>query len=119
MATFPILKTGAVAQYPVTRTLQFSTKILRFVDGTEQRFREFKRPLRRWVIRLDLLDEGELAAVEDFFQSQQGRAGSFSFTDPWDGTPYPNCSLDHDGMDAYLQGPDRGRATLIVRENAY
>ena len=118
MTMFPILKTGAVAQYPATRTLQFSTKVLRFVDGSEQRFREFKRPLRRWVIRLDLLDEAELAGIEEFFQWQQGRAGSFLFTDPWDGTPYPNCSFDQDGLDAHLQSPDRGSTLLIVRENA-
>ena len=119
MAMFPTLKTGAVAQYPATRTLAFSTKVLRFIDGSEQRFREFKRPLRQWTIRLDLLDEDETAAVETFFQSEQGRAGSFTFTDPWDGTTYPDCSLDHDTVDIDAEGPDRGRVALVVRENAH
>jgi hypothetical protein len=57
MATFPALRTGAVAQYPSERHMRFSTRVLEFVDGQEQRFREFSRGLRRWVIHLDLLDD--------------------------------------------------------------
>ena len=39
---FPTLKTGAVMQYPGKRILQFSTDVVRFLDGTEQRYREYK-----------------------------------------------------------------------------
>jgi hypothetical protein len=117
MGNFPLLKTGAVAQYPITRIIRFSTDVVRFLDGTEQRFREYSSPIRKWVIRLDLLDEEEMSKMEEFFLSEQGRSGDFSFTDPWDGTEYPSCSLDSDTVDLGFRGPARGRTTLVISEN--
>ena len=96
---FPTLKTGAVMQYPAKRMLRFNTDVIRFLDGTEQRFRDNSSVLHRWIIQLDLLDEAELAALDQFFCLNQGRFGSFSFTDPWDGTVYPNCSLADDAFE--------------------
>jgi hypothetical protein len=63
VATFPTLKTGAVAQYGSSRTRGFSTQVFRFLDGSEQRFQDYGAPLRRWTIRLSLLDEAELNAL--------------------------------------------------------
>jgi hypothetical protein len=117
MSNFPLLKTGAVLQYPATRHIQNSTCVLRFVDGTEQRFREYQSPIRRWTVRLDLLDETEMAAMEEFLTSQQGQSGCFSFTDPWDGTVYANCSLESDVIPLEFGGLFRGRTTLVVKEN--
>ncbi len=117
MASFPTLKTGVVAQYPSDRARQFSTQVLRFLDGSEQRFPEYGVPLRRWLIRLDWLDEAELVKVEQFFENQDGRAGTFSFTDPWDGTVYPNCSFDSDVLALEYQGQGRGKTSVVVKEN--
>ncbi len=114
---FPTLKTGAVMQYPAKRTLQFSTDIIRFLDGTEQRFRDDPSVLHQWTIQLELLDETELAAIDQFFETNQGRFESFSFTDPWDGTVYPNCSLAKDTFAFQLSGEMRGNTTLMVCEN--
>jgi hypothetical protein len=119
MSTFPSLKTGAVLQYPATRDTRHSTCVLRFLDGSEQRFREHAGPLRRWVIRLSLLEESEMARLEEFFQSQQGRAGEFAFTDPWDGAAYPNCSLENDALRLDFEDLMRGRADIIIREDRY
>ncbi len=117
MATFPTLKTGAVAQYGSSRTRGFSTQVFRFLDGSEQRFQEYRGPLRTWTIRLSLLDEAELAALEAFFASQGGRAGTFAFADPWDGTVYANCSFGEDQLASQYAGPARGAANVTVKEN--
>jgi hypothetical protein len=117
MAAFPKLKTGAVLQYPGTRTLRFSSQVLRFIDGTEQTYRTSGTAIRRWEIRLELLDEGELADIERFFLDNQGAFGSFAFTDPWDGEEYPDCSLEKDDMAVEMYEEMRGRTLLIVREN--
>ncbi len=114
---FPPLKTGAVVQYPAKRTLQFHTDIIRFLDGTEQRFRDNPAILHEWTIQLDLLDEAELATLDQFFVTNQGRFGSFSFTDPWDGTVYPNCRLKNDSFRFQLGAEMRGKATVTVCEN--
>ena len=117
MATFPILKTTAVAQYPATRYVQFRNQTVRFVDGTEQRYRDASGPLHRWGIRLSELDESEMAAIEAFFAANQGAFASFAFTDPWDGQVYPNCSLAGDLLDARAIAEMRGTTSLTVVEN--
>lgn len=117
MATFPALKTGAVAQYGSSRTRGFSTRVFRFLDGSEQRFQEYGAPLRRWTIRLSLLDEAELTQLEAFFASQGGQAGTFAFPDPWDGTVYANCSFGDDQLVLQYVGQARGAATVTVKEN--
>ena len=117
MANFPALKTGAVAQYGSDRSRQFSTQVLRFIDGSEQRITGYGTPLRVWVIRLDLLDESELENLEQFFEDEGGRAGSFSFTDPWDGTAYPSCSFASDDLALQFEGAARGKTQVVVKEN--
>src|SRR6185436_1651800 len=116
MPTFPTLKTGAVAQYPATRRLRFQNQAVRFVDGTEQRYRDSARALHRWEIALYLLDEGEVAAVENFFAAVSGGSGAFAFTDPWDGVEYANCSLESDGLEVTAQGEMRGATRLAILE---
>ena len=117
MANFPSLKTGAVAQYPATRRIRYQNQALRFVDGTEQRYRDCAGPLRRWEIRLSQLDEGEIAALEEFFAAKQGTCGSFAFTDPWDGATYPDCSLEADALGLEAVAEMSGTTFLTVIQN--
>jgi hypothetical protein len=117
VAAFPALKTGSVAQYPSERALQYLTVVHEFVDGSEQRSGEFGLPLRKWLIRLELLDEGELFRLEQFFIEQGGATGSFSFTDPWDEAEYLDCSFEGDEIDLVFQGHGEGKTLLIVKEN--
>jgi hypothetical protein len=114
MAGFPKLKTGAVAQYPIARELRVQNQAVRFVDGSYQRYRDAAGTLRRWTIRLDLLDEGELGAVEEFFLARQGAYDAFTFTDPWDGTDYDHCRLEGDTAALVSAGEMRGGTTLTV-----
>jgi hypothetical protein len=117
MSDFPQLKTGAVMQYPASKTLRHAARVMRFLDGAEQRYREYSSAMRRWVVRLDLLDEEELARLQQFFSEVRGQAGEFSFQDPWDGTVYPSCSLENDELAVELAGEMRGSTLVIVREN--
>ncbi|SRR6266545_2302223 len=117
MSTFPKLKTDAVLQYPTVSGLKFANARLRFVDGREQRFRTQAAALRRWEVQLDLLDESETAELEAFFAASEGVLGSFQFTDPWDGTEYPDCSLERDGIEVVKAAEMRGRTVLRIREN--
>ena len=117
MAAFPTLRTGAVAQYPSTRHVRVETNVIRFVDGAEQRFRATAGLVRRWEIRLQAADATELAAIETFFLEQQGRFGSFSFTDPWDGVEYADCSFEEDTFEARHLTETRSAARMIIRAN--
>jgi hypothetical protein len=115
MATFPVLRSGAVAQYPLSRRTTFQTEILKFVDGSEQRYANQAVPVRSWTIQLDALDEGELAAVRQFFRLQEGPASNFTFTDPITGTVYTNCMFDQASATGDLKDVSRGAATMTIR----
>jgi hypothetical protein len=117
MITFPVLKTGAVAQYPAQRSVSKSTWIGRFVDGSEQRFSNQAGPLHRWTVNLSLLTEAEAIAIREFIDNVSGRFESFSFTDPWDGAGYASCSLDTDTSAIEWLGENNARTTLVIREN--
>jgi len=117
MSDFPLLKTGTAAQYPLSRSFQCSTQLLRFVDGTEQRFRDYPTPLRRWTVGLAMLDEEEMGRLEDLFLTEQGASGAFSYTDPEDGATYPDSSLDGESIELEYDEPGRGGAAIITREN--
>src|SRR3954452_25337729 len=86
---FPVLKTSAVAQYPLERSLRSSTQSVRFMDGGRQSFPMRGRTLRSWNVRLDLLDEQELGELIAFADAQGGTP--FAYTDPVTGAEVPRC----------------------------
>jgi len=116
MATFPVLKTGAVAQYPLDRGVRFSTQAVRFMDGSQQRFRLYGAGLRRWTLKLDQLDEQELGAVIAFVE-QQGSA-AFAFTDPLTGANAATCMISGQQFDATMSREMNGQTTVVIEEIA-
>jgi hypothetical protein len=115
--TFPQLKTGAVMQYPGSRTHNCSTNVAQFLDGSEQRFREWRKPRRRWVVRLDILDDTEISKLEEFFLAVRGATSEFEFVDPFDGIVYSHCSFEDQVMCMSWSSFGSGEARLIVRQS--
>ena len=48
MFTFPKTLANTLLQYPTSRQVRYSTQVLRFVGGEEQRYALAGVPLRRW-----------------------------------------------------------------------
>jgi hypothetical protein len=117
MATFPSLKTGAVAQYPLKTAFNYQADIVWFLDGSEQRFRNSPSVLHQWEIDLAKLDETELAVIEQFFLGNQGPTLSFSFQDPETNDVYPSCSVSPTELALTFSGPLSGSTTILIREN--
>jgi hypothetical protein len=117
MATFPQLKTGAIAQYPIVRRQEYRNQTVRFVDGLDQRYRDNGGARQRWEIHLNDLDEAELAEIEEFFTVNQGTFGSFAFADPWDGRVYSDCSLEGDDIGLTTLAEMRGLTKITVVRN--
>jgi len=115
MATFPsLLKTGAVAQMPLVRATTFVTQSVRFLDGSRQTWSISGAGLRRWDLRLDRLDEAELAAVMAF--AEEIGTGTFSFTDPVTGETAAKCVIAGWLVATALAGDLNGAATLGIEE---
>lgn len=117
MVSFPALSTGCVAQYPSRRETETKTRVLTYVDGSEQRFRQLGVARRRWIIRLQNATEREVSAIEAFFVLLRGSADTFSFFDPWDGKKYDNCSLESDQIELRYVGHGRCATALVIRTN--
>lgn len=116
MTTFPALSSGAIAQYPLQINFSWITQVVRFLDGTDQRCIVRARRLRYWVIKLSLLNDSELAQLEEFFDGQQGNFGLFNFPDPSSDQVIPNCRLASPQFSCLYVGPDHGSAGLTVME---
>ncbi|MBV8864868.1 MAG: DUF2460 domain-containing protein [Acidobacteriaceae bacterium] len=113
---FPLLSTGAVAQYPLIVTTGQSSQVIRFLDGTDQRYRMQGRMLRQWEIRLELLSESEIQALESFFAAQLGGYSTFVFPDPYSGANVPNCRFAEDAFVSGYEAADISRASFWVIE---
>jgi phage-related protein len=116
MATFPTLNSGAVTQYPMSVTYGQSVQVIRFLDGSDQRFLNQGRQYRKWQIRLDLLNESEMNQLEAFFLAQQGEYSIFDFPDPLSNQTVSNCRLGTAEITGDFVGVDRGSSTLWVIE---
>jgi hypothetical protein len=114
MDNFPILKTGAIAQYPLAREIRFLTQGVRFMDNSSQKYRLYGKPLRSWTIKLDLLDEQELAAVIAFVEQQSGQ--SFTFTDPITGNDVARCRISGQHLDTAMASEMNGQTNLVIEE---
>jgi hypothetical protein len=115
MPDFPRLRTGAIAQHPFRSAIRYSTDVLRFVDGSEQRFRSAPNGLREWTLDLSLLDEGELNAFREWFEDHT-TAGLFTFRDPIEDVDYPNCRFEREELQIELDGELRGASKITIRE---
>jgi len=116
MSIFPSLSTGAITQYPASFVTGQTVQVIRFIDGSDQRYPMQGKMLRRWQIRLDLLNEAEVAQIEAFFVAQQGDYSTFVFPDPISGVNVNNCAIAAPGLVSDYVGVDTSSTSLIVTE---
>lgn len=115
MLEFPTLKTGVKGQYPLTREVLAEARVFTFLDGRQQRFPATKARMR-WTLHLEMLDEEEAWAVEEFARRHFETAEPFRFTDPLTGTEYWPCFLGGRQFGSAAEGPMRRRLKLLVIE---
>ncbi|MFL6352383.1 MAG: DUF2460 domain-containing protein [Bryobacteraceae bacterium] len=116
MATFPVLSSGAITQYPSPITIGQAAQVIRFLDGSDQRYLAQGTPLRSWEIRLDMLNEAEIQKVEEFFTLQRGDYSPFVFPDPFTGGDVQNCRLGAAALVSDFLGVDTSSTSFWVLE---
>lgn len=116
MLTFPVLTSGAVAQYPLPISYTSPVQVIRFIDGTDQRFLERGKALRSWHVQLSFVNEDEIHQLENFFQSIAGQYSMFSFPDPYSGQTVPNCVLGENALITDYLATDLSSASFWVVE---
>jgi hypothetical protein len=118
MANFPLLSSGAVAQYPTSLVVGRQAHVIQFVDGSDQRFAARGIRLRSWQIKLSLLNETEIAALEAFFEEQGGEYQTFTFPDPISLASVPNCVVGSPTFITNYLSVDIGSTSFWVLETA-
>ena len=103
-------------QYPATLRTSQPVQVMRFLDGSDQRWLAGLMPLREWLIQLQLLTEQELHALADFFRDQQGDYSPFIFPDPFSGLPVPNCRFKEPKFAGAYLASDIGSTSFWVIE---
>jgi hypothetical protein len=116
MANFPFLTSGAVTQYPALIVSGQRVQVIPFLDASDQRYVVQPRALRQWQIRLDLLNENEIQALEAFFIAQSGDYSPFNFPDPFSNTTVSNCRLAAPGFVSEYVGVDVTSTSFWVIE---
>ena len=116
MANFPALSSGAMTQYPAVMNTGQGAQVIRFLDGSDQRYLLQPRQLRQWQIRLDLLNEAEIQEFEAFFEAQSGDYSPFTSPDPFSGMLVPNCHVAAPGFVSEYVGVDAGSVSFWVIE---
>lgn len=116
MTTFPMLNSGAVTQYPTPQSSGQAVQVIRFMDGSDQRYLMQGRTFRQWEIQLSLLTDVELQQLEAFFGAQQGDYTSFIFPDPISGTNVPNCRFGNPALLTECDGVNAHSTSFWVIE---
>jgi len=117
-ATFPTLRTAAIAQYPLERSHKLASQSNSFLDFSRQAYRDLVVVKRSWTIALDLLDAGEIAILKAFFEQQQGRNGVFTFVDPVDSSVHNTCSFADDKFIQQQHGETANKTKVTIYEHA-
>lgn len=92
--SFPTLKSGNTVFYPLTEVSSFGTGIHRYLDDSEQRWRN-RLSLKRFVLTCNDISAYDISLIRTFFRSQAGRFDSgWSLT--FGGNTYDNLAFDQD-----------------------
>lgn len=98
MASFPTISSGVVTRYPLTRASVARTKVIEFVDNTEQRYID-GTPSDKFRLQFDRLATADMLTLQTFYSSTKG-----AFDQTWSITIGPDtiisCFFDADEFSA-------------------
>lgn len=124
--TYPSFSWSGVAQYPYGTVTTFYTSVNDNPTGPRYAFPWYANPspltnfptvpLKRWRISYPLMTDADLATLENFFVSVQGRWISFSFTDPITGTPYSHVRFDDDILSIRYLAPNQSSVEVVLKQ---
>ena len=116
MFTFPDNLIPALFQYPSTRRTAFSTQVVTFVGGTEQRYALAGAPLRTWRAQPRLLTDNTVEQLAAFFELVKGPTNPFRFRDPWEDITYPVCYFQDAGLEISAREQGRNAVSFAIVE---
>lgn len=114
MAALPTIRSGAVALYPLARRARIKTRVVSFIDDTEQRWR-VAPTLASFVLTYTAINAADLATLRTFWLITKGRFDkTWSFT--INGTTYNYLGFDSDEFKVVESKPERFDVRLSCRQ---
>jgi hypothetical protein len=96
VATLPTINGGYVGVYPLKSDVAFVTRVNRFKNGSEQRWRMRTWGLGQWTLQLNQINLADRNTMDAFVLSQFGPYGQgWQFVTPFPGggETYPACAF--------------------------
>ncbi len=115
MPIIPIGPTGSPARYPFTSWKRFHNTFVRFVDGTEQHFRNRSRPSSCWRMQYEKQSDAELSLWLPFLEGAIGNTPTFLYIDPVTGAMHTNSRLADENVDLEQGGIEGARIQISIR----
>jgi hypothetical protein len=84
MLYYPQLSTGAVSQFPVTRSTNMRTVSNQLPSGFTIRMSDVGDQKVQWRLRYSSLTDAERSTIESLFEASEGQLNTFTFLDPTD-----------------------------------
>ena len=84
MLYYPQLATGAISQFPVTRTATMRTVTNHLLSGDTIRMSDPAATMIRWELKYSGLTDEEWSSLEQLFEAVEGQLNTFAFLDPTD-----------------------------------
>src|SRR5713226_2358169 len=114
--TFPTIKSGnAVVSFGTTRGVELKTKVLKFLDRSEQRWQQ-RAALGNFTLAFSNIEGYDLSQIRAFWRAQKG-AADYTWTLPAlkAGDPtYGNCAFVDDLFSFTESKPNRYSGQLNV-----
>jgi hypothetical protein len=96
MLVYPQLRTGAVSHYPIVKRRRKRTVVNALANGRSWKFADDAAEVTSWRLEYAGLSDEELAELQTFFISVEGRLRSFTFLDPTANLLSWSAALDHE-----------------------
>ena len=115
--TFPtsILRSGALTQRPYQSGHDFLTSKASAPCGVSYTWANRNVPLNWFELHIESMTATELATLENFFTSVEGRLQTFSMVDP-DGGSHATCRFDSDVLNIKYVQVNEYAVTITITE---
>jgi hypothetical protein len=115
----PTLASGSVARYPVQVTTSAKTGIVRFVNGSEQRWREAQQ-ITSFVLTYTNINAYDTSTMQAFFIARKGRFVDSALTNTFSvtlgSTTWNYCMFDQDDFTEIENRPGHYTFTLKITQ---
>ena len=123
-AVFPAIVSGVKSQLPDVRIRKFVTSKNDMASGGRYVWDWYggglsglpTGALMSWELNFPTIQDADVAILEQFFKSNNGRWRTFSFTDPDDASVHTKCRFAGDTFEVKYVGPAHNSVTLVIEE---